>query len=506
MRRVHTATNKTRLSSRLLTRSRGLRLLSIGFASTAAMWVYSYLALLQPGFVLGEVLFAMAVLSLLYGGMLSSRLDLGANMGRGFVEGMCVGLIAAALNLLLVASLLKSDMVAGKLWIGGILVGCVLTGGFGGALGGMLKPKQTTGAWVSIFCWVAAGVTFFMIITGGIVTGFEAGLAVPDWPGSFGHNMLLYPLSEMVADLNSGIYFEHAHRLTGMFVGITAIVLCIVILKFDNRLWTRLLGVLVLLLVIGQGVMGGLRVTDLNIPLAIVHGVVAQVILAMMAALAVTTSRRWLHPRDNDRLTASKAEWTVACVLVVVLLVQLGIGAAYRHLVSELGPRDGGAMALLMGHITLAVVVVVIAVVAGIQASHHKGVLRAVGILLLALVGLQLLLGVGALVTILVGSPKVDTKPLDSSGQSAIVAGEDAGEGTTDTEQADASGLSVDVAAEDADAPGVQAERISTLEVVVTSAHQANGAFLLMTATVCALWTRRLRAATHDEPSTAPAA
>ena len=48
---------------------------------------------------------------------------------------------------------------------------------------------------------IAALITFFMLISGGVVTGLEAGLAVPDWPNSYGHNMLLYPLAEMTSDL-----------------------------------------------------------------------------------------------------------------------------------------------------------------------------------------------------------------------------------------------------------------------------------------------------------------
>ena len=443
---------------RLLADSRALRLLSISFASTAAMWVYSYLAMLQPGIVLGEVLFGLAVASLFYGGVIASRLDLGADVGRGFVGGAYVGLIAALLNLLLVASLLKSDLAGGGIWIGSILIGCVVVAGLGGVIGGWLKPQRTTGAWVSIFCWVAAGVTFFMIITGGIVTGFEAGLAVPDWPNSFGHNMLLYPLSEMVANLDTGIYFEHAHRLTGMFVGITSIVLCIVVLVFDHRQWSRLLGGLILLLVIAQGVMGGLRVTDLNIGLAIVHGVVAQVILVLMATLAVTSSRRWLEAGQQDKLDVSKVEWAVACILVAALLVQLVIGAAYRHLVADLDPREGGAMVLLMAHITMAMIVAVIAVAVGIQSSHHKGALRGCGIGLLVLVGLQLLLGVGALIAVFVAEPSAGTA------------------------------------------------HVSTIEVVVTSAHQANGALLLLMATMCALWSSRLRSVESRERSTAPVA
>jgi cytochrome c oxidase assembly protein subunit 15 len=63
--------------------------------------------------------------------------------------------------------------------------------------------------WTSAFAWVTATATFFLLAIGGIVTAQEAGLAVVDWPNSFGYNMFLYPLSRMTG----GIYFEHAHRL-----------------------------------------------------------------------------------------------------------------------------------------------------------------------------------------------------------------------------------------------------------------------------------------------------
>ncbi|MCH2136304.1 MAG: COX15/CtaA family protein, partial [Phycisphaerales bacterium] len=363
--------------------------------------------------------------------------------GRGFIEGMWVGILAAVLNLLLVASLLKSDLAGGEWWIAGILFGCVLVGGFGGAVGGLMRPVLATGAWVSIFAWVAVGVTFFMIVTGGIVTGFQAGLAVPDWPASFGHNMLLYPLTEMVSDFDTGIYFEHAHRLTGMFVGVTSIVLLAVLLRFDRRNWSKLLGALILLLVITQGILGGLRVTDLNIGMAIIHGVLAQVILALMAAVAIVTSRRWLIRSEQDPPDASRVECTFAEVLVLTLLVQLAIGAAYRHLVTDLGAKDGASMGLLMGHITMAVIVTVVTVVVGLQSLQRRGSLKPVGILLLTLVVVQLLLGVGSLVAVMLADPAGGTP------------------------------------------------QVSLGEVFVTSAHQANGALLLMTATVAALLMRR---------------
>ncbi len=293
---------------------RGCRILAAGFGATTLMWLFSYLAILIPGAIVGEVLFGFAVLSLFGGGIVVGRRDAGLGEDQSTAgnclmgsasRGMLAGLVSAILNLLIVSSLLQSEMAGGGGWIAGILLGCVVIGGIGGAIGSTMSIWRTDGNWLSIFCWVVTGLTFFMIVTGGVVTGFEAGLAVPDWPNSYGHNMLLYPLSEMVADPDSGVFFEHAHRLTGMFVGLASVVLCIVLWMGDSRMWIGLLGVAVLILVIMQGVLGGLRVTGVltlsqdasdlspSTALAIVHGVLAQVLLACMAVTAAATSLRW---------------------------------------------------------------------------------------------------------------------------------------------------------------------------------------------------------------------
>ena len=68
---------------------------------------------------------------------------------------------------------------------------------------------------------VTVAATFLLVVAGGLVTSNEAGLAVVDWPNSFGYNMFLYPLAKMTG----GIYYEHAHRLYGSLVGLTTIVL-----------------------------------------------------------------------------------------------------------------------------------------------------------------------------------------------------------------------------------------------------------------------------------------
>jgi cytochrome c oxidase assembly protein subunit 15 len=134
-----------------------------------------------------------------------------------------------------------------------------------------------------------------LLITGGLVTGLEEGLAVPDWPNTFGHNMLLYPISEM----KGGVYYEHVHRLFGTLVGLTTLVLAA--LAWANRApssirWgaTALLAAVTL-----QGLMGGMRVTgaitlsqaseDLapSITFAVMHGVFGQAVLAVRAGRGI---------------------------------------------------------------------------------------------------------------------------------------------------------------------------------------------------------------------------
>ena len=50
--------------------------------------------------------------------------------------------------------------------------------------------------------------TLFLICVGGLVTSHGAGMAVPDWPNTFGYNMFLFPVSQWVG----GIFYEHSHR------------------------------------------------------------------------------------------------------------------------------------------------------------------------------------------------------------------------------------------------------------------------------------------------------
>ena len=65
--------------------------------------------------------------------------------------------------------------------------------------------------------------TLLLICSGGMVTSKNVGLAVPDWPTTFGYNMFLFPVSRWVG----GILFEHTHRLMGSLVGFLTIILAV---------------------------------------------------------------------------------------------------------------------------------------------------------------------------------------------------------------------------------------------------------------------------------------
>src|SRR5688572_8384311 len=157
--------------------------------------------------------------------------------------------------------------------------------------------------WPHRIAVILACSTFPLLFIGGLVTSKGVGLAVPDWPTTFGYNMFLYPWAKMVG----GIFYEHSHRLVASFVGMLAIVLTVIFWLREPRAWLRWLGTGALVLVIVQGILGGLRVVLLENALAIVHAATAQMFFALTICLAMFTSPSWRQPatpmiRDGGRL------------------------------------------------------------------------------------------------------------------------------------------------------------------------------------------------------------
>ena len=136
---------------------------------------------------------------------------------------------------------------------------------------------------------VAAASVSLLICSGGLVTSHEAGMAVPDWPNTFGYNMFLFPVSRWVG----GVFFEHTHRLIASTVGLLTVILCIALFVIESRRWVKTLGLIAVGAVIVQGILGGLRVTENNVVLGLFHGCLAQSFFALMATIALVTSRFW---------------------------------------------------------------------------------------------------------------------------------------------------------------------------------------------------------------------
>src|SRR4051812_16929493 len=145
--------------------------------------------------------------------------------------------------------------------------------------------------WLNGFAWFTTIATLLLICSGGMVTSKGVGLAVPDWPTTFGYNMFLFPVSQWVG----GIFFEHTHRLVASTVGFMTIILAVWLWRAESRRWLRILGLVSLGAVVLQGVLGGLRVTMLKDEIGIFHACLAQAFFGLLVFIGLATSRFWIE-------------------------------------------------------------------------------------------------------------------------------------------------------------------------------------------------------------------
>src|SRR5499425_55488 len=150
--------------------------------------------------------------------------------------------------------------------------------------------------WLNRFAWLTCVATVLLICSGGMVTSKNAGLAVPDWPTTFGYNMFLFPVSKWIG----GIFFEHTHRLIASTIGLLTIILAIWLWRGEHRESVRNLGFIAVAGVMLQGILGGLRVTMLKDEIGIFHACIAQAFLGLIVVIALALSPTW------QRLTQSR--------------------------------------------------------------------------------------------------------------------------------------------------------------------------------------------------------
>ena len=252
------------------------------------------------------------------------------------------------------------------------------------------------------FALLVAGATFFLIIAGALVTSNDAGLATSDWPLSNGQ---FFP--KMVGNL----FWEHGHRMVATTVGFLTIVLLVLLLLKEKRGWVRRLGVVALLGVIAQGLLGGLTV-KLNLPLVVstAHATLAQLFFCTIVSLAVFTSRSWIVERPTIEEQGSPPVRYLCVAAAVTVLLQLIIGATLRHSATWDKPLPTD---LLLTHIGGAIAVTLLLGSAAVMIlRRHSGqtFLTRPAMIALALLTIQLLLGLAAYITRM-ASPN-DPQPL----------------------------------------------------------------------------------------------
>lgn len=417
---------------------------------------------LVPQAVSGPALLAVACAALFFGLVRIPK-------GDRVVVGCLAGLTAGLVNLLTLGTRLTeatahlteaaakgeaatnaNDLVpnAGIVVIGFMvaMLAAGLVAGFGAAGLGGAGERRSPRSWLGSFAWVNAFAILPLLTLGGLVTSARAGFAVPDWPGTYGANMFLYPISLMS---DPRVFLEHTHRLFGAMVGVTTIVGFLFALCCAPKGWMKLAALGLLLLVIAQGVAGGVWTQEKARGLVILHAVTGQVYFALTCAYAAAVSERWGRWRADIAARASAVTpRTGTIVLLFLLFVQLVMGTMVRH------PGAKGGNHALYTHIGLSMVIVLLVMIVGTkmmrlkQTPVHGKSLWWAGHAPLIVVAVQFVLGWVAFM-VWKSSPSA------------------------------AAPLSTELAT---------AGAIKPVDVLIRTAHQANGALLLGTSAVMAVW------------------
>ncbi|HWH69039.1 MAG TPA: COX15/CtaA family protein [Candidatus Sulfotelmatobacter sp.] len=237
--------------------------------------------------------------------------------------------------------------------------------------------------WLHRFALLTALATLSLIGLGGLVTSHGVGMAVPDWPNTYGYNMFLFPISQWLG----GVFYEHTHRLLASLVGLLTTVLALWLWARETRgpvRWAgmgamffvlvlmgvrqmpvyltlaslapvaiggsfyqlrqqprslRWWGVIAFAAVILQGVLGGLRVVWYKDQIGVFHAALAQLFFVLTCAVALFTSHGWQEWLRNGPASVSGfrlpppafALRRLLLVTTLLILGQLILGATMRH-------------------------------------------------------------------------------------------------------------------------------------------------------------------------------
>jgi cytochrome c oxidase assembly protein subunit 15 len=237
--------------------------------------------------------------------------------------------------------------------------------------------------WLHRYSVLLAVCTLFLVVAGASVTSKEAGLSVPDWPLSYG---------QVMPQMTGGVFFEHGHRMVATLVGFMTIILAVWLALVETRSWMKKLGFAALGAVIVQGLLGGLTVKLLLPPaVSISHACLAQLFFSTTVAIAVFTSRNWLQGPEIVEDHGWPSLRSLAIVTPLMVLVQIALGAAFRH-------RAIGVLPHVLFSMVVTLAVLFTATFVMHQFPEHRSLATAAKALL-GVTFLQVMLGVAAYYT-----------------------------------------------------------------------------------------------------------
>jgi heme a synthase len=224
-------------------------------------------------------------------------------------------------------------------------------------------------------CW-----TILLFVAGALVTSNDAALSVSDWPKSHGSWV------PALRSLQGGDLFEFSHRFVAGVLGILTLLLAVLLVAGERRVWLRWLGATAVLGVVVQAILGGQVVIQLlHYWLPVIHACFAQIVFAAVLAIAVFTSKWWVSEKPQLEDKGSPSIHFVAMLNAVVIYFQVILGAGFRHKDIPIWPHAAGALVVLA-----TVTGTAVTLRRRFAASREFGVAR---MLLHAIFGTQFLLG-----------------------------------------------------------------------------------------------------------------
>jgi heme a synthase len=261
-----------------------------------------------------------------------------------------------------------------------------------------LEAEPKPALWLHWFAIFLAFLIMILLVAGALVTSNEAGDSVPDWPLSFGR--WLIPSDNFIANVR----YEYSHRFIAGVVGFTTFILALCTWFAENRKWMKRLALVAFLGVVAQAGIGGVRVLfpEYKPEIAVPHALIAQSFFALIVAIAVFTSRSWFAKRELKEDEGRPSLRTLTPVTIGAVLVQLVLGAGFRHGAWGIIPHIIGAVLVLA---------LIIWVASAVLIRHEGSYLRRPAVSVLVLVIIQAGLGIGAYLARL--AAKGDPQPLE---------------------------------------------------------------------------------------------